>query len=188
MRAGLTPSRIVEAGLELADTAGFENVTVSSVARHVGVRSASLYSHIQDLHDLKTLMALRALDELAERATESLAGRSGADALAALGNVYRDYAHEHPGRFAAARFPLGTDTAMAGAGPRQTDLTRAVLRGYAVPESEQPHAVRLLGSTFLGYITLELGTGFSHSAPDSGTSWNRILQVLDHTLRHWPAP
>lgn len=186
MRAGLTPARIVEAGLELADTVGFDHVTVASVARHVGVRSASLYSHIEDLHDLKTRMALRALEELAERAAESLAGRSGSAALAALGNVYRDHAHEHPGRFTAARFPLDTDTAMASSGPRQTALTQAVLRGYAVPESEQPHAVRLLGSTFLGYITLELSTGFSHSAPDSEASWNRILEVLDHTLRHWP--
>jgi AcrR family transcriptional regulator len=188
VRPGLTPVRLVEAGLELADTAGFENITASSVARHVGVKPASLYSHIQDLHDLKTRMALRALEELAERSMESLAGRSGFDALAALGNAYRDYAHEHPGRFAAARFPLDTDTAMASAGPRQTLLMRAVLRGYAVPESEHPHAVRLLGSMFLGYSTLELGTAFSHSTPDSETSWKRLLEVLDHTLRHWPAP
>jgi AcrR family transcriptional regulator len=187
MRAGLTPERIVEAGLDLADTVGFDHVSVSSVARRVGVRSASLYSHIEDLHDLRTRMALRALDELARSASESLAGRSGSDALAALGNAYRDYAHEHPGRFTAARFPLDTDTAMAGAGPRQTALIQAVLRGYAVPASEQPHAVRLLGSTFLGYVTLELSTGFSHSAPDSETSWRRVLEVLDHTLRHWPA-
>ncbi|KLU11379.1 TetR/AcrR family transcriptional regulator [Kocuria sp. SM24M-10] len=186
MRAGLSPERIVEAALDLADTTGFAHVTVSSVARHVGVRSASLYSHIEDLHDLRTRMALRALEELAQRASESLAGRSGSDALAALGNVYRDYAHEHPGRFAAARFPLDSDTAMVSAGPRHAALTRAVLRGYAVPESEQPHAVRLLGSTFLGYVTLELSTGFSHSAPDSQASWRRILEVLDHTLRHWP--
>ncbi len=67
MRPGLTPARIVETGLELADTAGFENVTVSSVARHVGVKPASLYSHLQDLHDLKTRMALRSLEELAVR-------------------------------------------------------------------------------------------------------------------------
>lgn len=187
MRVGLTPARIVEVGLELADTVGFDNVTASLVARHVGVRSASLYSHVQDLHDLKTRMALQAQDELAERATESLAGRSGSDALAALGNVYRDYAREHPGRFAATRFPLGTETALASAGARQTTMTRAVLRGYAVPESEQPHAVRLLGATFLGYIMLEHSTGFSHSAPDSEASWRRILEVLDHTLRRWPA-
>lgn len=188
MRAGLTPVRIVEAGLELADTVGVDNVTASLVARHVGVKSASLYSHIKDLHDLKTRMTLRALEELVERSTESLAGRSGSQALAALGNAYRDYAHEHPGRFAAARSPLDTDTAMASAGPRQTALIRAVLRGYAVPESEQAHAVRLLGSTFLGYITLESSAGFSHSTPDSETSWRRILEVLDHTLRYWPAP
>jgi hypothetical protein len=41
---------------------------------------------------------------------------------------------------------------------------------------------------FHGYVSLEASGGFSHSAPDSGESWARVLDALDALLRNWPAP
>ncbi|MEU8820903.1 TetR-like C-terminal domain-containing protein [Actinoplanes sp. NPDC048796] len=186
-RAGLTADRLAQAGAELADEEGFDNVTPSALARRFDVKVASLYSHVKNAHDLRVRVALLALEELAGLVAAALAGRSGRDALAALGDTYRDYARAHPGRYAATQFPLDDETAMRSAGPRHSQMTRAVLRGYALTEPDQTHAVRLLGSTFHGFIALELSGGFSHSTPEAGESWNRILDVLDVTLRHWPA-
>ncbi|GGL79753.1 transcriptional regulator [Streptomyces fumigatiscleroticus] len=187
-RVGLTTERLVRAGAELADEVGFEEVTVSALARRFGVKVASLYSHVRNSHDLKTRIALLALEELADRAADALAGRAGKDALTALGDVYRDYAREHPGRYAAAQLRLDAETAAASAGVRHAQMTRALLRGYDLTEPDQTHAVRLLGSVFHGYVSLELGGGFSHSAPDTQETWSRILDALDATLRNWPAP
>ncbi|MFJ5732641.1 TetR/AcrR family transcriptional regulator [Streptomyces paradoxus] len=185
-RAGLTPERLAEAGAELADEVGFEQVTVSALARRFDVKVASLYSHVRNSHDLKTRIALLALTEMADRAAEALAGRAGKDALAALANVYRDYAREHPGRYSAAQLRLDPQTAAASAGVRHAQMTRALLRGYDLTEPDQTHAVRLLGSVFHGYVSLELGGGFSHSAPDTEETWARILGALDTLLRNWP--
>lgn len=187
-RAGLTVERLTRAGAELADEVGFDQVTVSALARRFDVKVASLYSHLKSSQDLKTRIALLALEELADRAADALAGRAGKDALAAFADVYRDYAREHPGRYAAARFRLDPETAAASAGVRLAQMTRAVLRGYDLSEPDQTHAVRLLGSVFHGYVSLELAGGFSHSAPDSTTSWVRIVDALDTLLRDWPAP
>jgi AcrR family transcriptional regulator len=185
-RAGLTPERLARAGAELADEVGFEQVTVSAVARRFGVKVASLYSHVRSSQDLKTRIALLALEELADRASQALAGRAGKDALRALADVYRDYAREHPGRYAATRLPLDPATAAASAGVRHAQMARAILRGYDLAEPDQTHAVRLLGSVFHGYVSLELGGGFSHSAPDTEETWTRILDALDALLRNWP--
>ncbi|MCH5677022.1 TetR/AcrR family transcriptional regulator [Streptomyces gilvus] len=185
-RVGLTTERLVRAGAELADEAGFEQVTVSALARRFDVKVASLYSHVQSSQDLKTRIALFALEELADLAADALAGRSGKDALTAFADVYRDYGREHPGRSAAARLRLDPETAAASAGVRHAQLTRAVLRGYDLPEPEQTHAVRLLGSVFHGYVSLELAGGFSHSLPDSEETWARMLDALDALLRNWP--
>ncbi|MFI7382347.1 TetR/AcrR family transcriptional regulator [Streptomyces sp. NPDC049813] len=186
VRVGLNAERLARAGAELADEVGFEHVTVSALARRFDVKVASLYSHVKNSHDLKTRIALVALAELADRAAEALAGRSGKDALTALGNVYRDYAREHPGRYAATQFRLDPESALASDGPRHSRMTRALLRGYDLTEPDQTHAVRLLGSVFHGYVSLELSGGFSHSAPDSGETWARTLEVLDALLRNWP--
>jgi AcrR family transcriptional regulator len=187
VRAGLTAERLARAGAELADEVGFDQVTVSEVARRFDVKVASLYSHVTSSHDLKTRIALLALEELADRGAAALAGRAGKDALTALANVYRDYAREHPGRYAAAQLRLDPETAASSAGPRHAQMTRAVLRGYDLTEPDQTHAVRLLGSVFLGYVTLELAGGFSHSDPDSDVTWSRIQDALDALLRNWPA-
>ncbi|GHI01870.1 TetR family transcriptional regulator [Streptomyces cellostaticus] len=188
VRAGLTTERLVRAGAELADEVGFDQVTVSALARRFDVKVASLYSHLKNSQDLKTGIALLALEELADRAADALAGRAGKDALSAFADVYRDYAREHPGRYEAARFRLDPTAAAASAGGRHAQMTRAILRGYDLTEPDETHAVRLLGSVFHGYVSLETAGGFSHSAPDSQESWNRILDALDALLRNWPTP
>ncbi|MCM3299385.1 TetR/AcrR family transcriptional regulator [Streptomyces pseudogriseolus] len=185
-RVGLTAERLTAAAAELADEVGFDQVTVSELARRFDVKVASLYSHVKNSHDLKTRIALLALEELADRAADALAGRAGKDALVALANVYRDYAREHPGRYAAAQYRLDPETAMAGAGVRHSRMTRALLRGYDLDEPDQTHAVRLLGSVFHGYVSIEMGGGFDHSAPDTQETWSRVLDALDVLLRTWP--
>lgn len=185
-RVGLTTERLVRAGVELADEVGFEQVTVSELARRFDVKVASLYSHVRNSADLKTRIALFALEELADRAADAIAGRAGKDALVAFADVYRDYEREHPGRSAAARMRLDPETAAASAGVRHAQMTRAILRGYNLTEPDATHAVRLLGSVFHGYSSLESAGGFSHSAPDSAETWTRILDALDALLRNWP--
>lgn len=186
-RAGITVDRLVEAGAQLADETGFEQLTGAALARHFDVKLASLYSHISSFDDLKSRIALFALKELADRATDALAGRSGKDALAALANVYRDYARAHPGRFAAARHPVSAERAAESAGGQLVRMTSAMLRSYDIPQAEQAHAIRLLGGFFMGYVTMESAGGFSHSAPDSDASWSRSLDALDVMLRNWPS-
>lgn len=187
-RAGLTPERLTLAGAELADEVGFEQVTVSALARRFDVKVASLYSHLKNSQELKTRIALFALEELADRASDAVAGRAGKDALAAFAEAYRGYAREHPGRYAAARLRLDPETAAASAGVRHSQMTRAILRGYDLPEPDQTHAVRMLGGVFHGYVSLELAGGFDHSAPDARESWAWIVDSLDVLLRNRAAP
>ncbi|WP_033341891.1 TetR/AcrR family transcriptional regulator [Catenuloplanes japonicus] len=186
-RAGLTTELVAQVGAELADEAGFDQVTPSALARRCGVKVASLYSHVAGGHDLRVRIAVLALDELADRAAEALAGRAGRDALIAFANVYRDYALAHPGRWAAAQMRLDRDTAAKSGAIRLSQMTRALLRGYDLPEAEQAHAVRLLGSVFNGWVSLEAGGGFSHSDPEPAESWTRALDGLDTLLRNWPS-
>ena len=186
VRAGLTTERVVRAGAELADEAGFDRVTPSELARRFDVKVASLYSHVKNADDLRTKIALLALDELADRAAAALAGRAGRDALVAFADVYRDYAREHPGRYAAAQLRLDPEAAAASAGPRHAATMAAILRGYDVADADRAHAVRLLGSVFHGFVSLETQGGFDHSAPAAPESWVRILAVLDSLLRDWP--
>ena len=186
-RVGITPHGVAEVGAVVADELGFDRVTAAEVARRFGVQTASLYSHVQSTADLKRRIALFALAELADRAADAVAGLARQDALAALMNTYRDYAIEHPGRFAATLHRVDAETAAGSAGPRHARLADAVVRGYGLDAASAVHAVRLLGSTTRGFITLELSGGFDHSAPSSVESWAETIMALDTLFGHWPA-
>lgn len=187
-RAGLTDGRLVNAAAQFADEHGLAAVTVSALARQFEVRPASVYSHISGLDELLDRTSLFALHELADRLADDLAGKAGRDALFAFANAHRDYARAHPGRWQAAQRRLDAETAAASEGGKIARFARAIMRGYGLSADDEVHAVRLLGSAVNGFVAIEAGGGFDHSAPPAGESWNRVLDAIDTSLRNWPAP
>ncbi|MFG2606096.1 TetR-like C-terminal domain-containing protein [Streptomyces sp. NPDC048514] len=185
-RAGLSAERVVAAAAELADEAGFEQVTLSALARRFGVKDASLYSHVRNLEDLRTRLALYAGGELIDRIAAAVAGRAGKDALAAFAGAYRGYALEHPGRYAATQIRI--DQSLIAGSPamlRTARITYGMLRGYGLAEPDLTDAVRLLRSTFHGYCALESAGGFG-AERDVQVSWDRAIEALHLALTHWP--
>ncbi|WP_234376903.1 TetR/AcrR family transcriptional regulator [Streptomyces sp. TP-A0356] len=182
----MTVERLTRAAADLADEVGFENMTVAALARRFDVKEASLYSHIKNARDLRTRVALLALAELADKVAAELAGRAGKDALVAFAGAYRDYAKRHPGRYTAAQLKLDPETAAMSAAGRHSEMTRAILRGYQLSEPDQTDAVRMLHSTFHGYVSLETAGGFRHHPRAAEASWSRTLDALDRILRDWP--
>ncbi|MEV5954098.1 TetR-like C-terminal domain-containing protein [Streptomyces sp. NPDC051987] len=186
-RAGITADRLVAAAAELADEAGFEQVSLSALARRFGVRDASLYAHVRGLKDLRHRLALLAGGEMIDRIAAAVAGRSGRDALAAYADAYRTYALAHPGRYAATQIRL--DPALvdadAPAARRTVEITYGMLRGYGLAEPDLTDAVRLLRATFHGYCALETAGGFN--APrEVRASWDRAIDALHIALENWP--
>ncbi|MEV6496645.1 TetR-like C-terminal domain-containing protein [Streptomyces prunicolor] len=185
-RAGLTADRVVAAAADLADEVGFENVSLSALARGFGVKDASLYSHVRNLQDLRTRVAFLAGGELIDRIAVAVAGRTGREALGAFADAYRAYALEHPGRYAATQ--IRVDQSLIADSPalrRTAEITYGMLRAYGLEEPDLTDAVRLLRSTFHGYCALESSGGFG--APrDVRRSWERAVDALHVALTHWP--
>ncbi|EFC82811.1 TetR/AcrR family transcriptional regulator [Parafrankia sp. EUN1f] len=187
-RAGLTVERVTVAGADLADEVGLGQVTMSQVARRLGVRDASLYTHVRSLKDLQGRIALLAADEKSIQIAEATAGRAGKDALVAFANAWRAYAHRYPGRYLATQTPIqiAPELAAQAPGPRRAvELTYGMLRGYGLAEPDLTDAVRLLRSTFHGFVALEAAGGFAHERSPQ-QSWVRTLDALHALLEHWP--
>jgi len=185
-RAGLTADRLTAAAAELADEVGFENVSLSALARRFGVKDASLYSHVRSLQDLRVRLALLAGGEMIDRIAAAVAGRAGKDALAAFADAYREYALQHPGRYAATQ--IRVDQSLVADSPamrRTAEITYGMLRAYGLQEPDLTDAVRLLRSTFHGYCALE-STGAFGAPRDVRESWDRAIDALHVALANWP--
>jgi AcrR family transcriptional regulator len=186
-RANLSPAVVIAAAADLADREGFDAITLSALARHFGVQTASLYSHVRDRSALLHAVHELALGELADRVALAIAGRSCRAALAGLTEAHRGYARECPGRWAALQRPAAASTVRSEAAGRLVALNLAVLRGYRLPETELVHATRLLGATINGFLALEASGSFSHRDPAPDTSWQRALDALDTVFQSWPS-
>ncbi|NEB35817.1 TetR-like C-terminal domain-containing protein [Streptomyces sp. SID14515] len=186
VRAGLTAERVVAAAADLADSIGFDQVTVSAVARGFGVKDASLYGHVGGLQDLRTRVALLAAGEFADRLSEAVAGRAGRDALVGFAYAYRAFALEHPGRYQATQMKIDPVIAQESSAFRRTVSTiYAMMRAYRLTEPALTDAVRMLRSTLHGFSDLEADGAF-RADRDVEASWERTVEALHLVLENWP--
>jgi AcrR family transcriptional regulator len=183
-RAGLTRDDVVISAAGLADEIGYSGVTMGLLAGRLGVRTPSLYKHVGSLADVQHRLATLAMTELGEVIRDSVQGRSGYDALAAMLTALRAYVTAHPGRYTAttgAQF-TGPDDPLLAASTRVINSISAVLRGYGVGESEMNHAIRTIRSTMHGFAVLEASGGFQWDAdPDESFEW--MIRFIDRGLR-----
>jgi AcrR family transcriptional regulator len=186
-RVGLDPETVVTAAAELADADGLAELTLARLAERLGVRSPSLYAHVDGLDDLRTRLAIRGARELAAVLQAAAAGRAGSDALHAVADAYRTYAHAHPGTYAATQRAPGTerdgaDAEYVAAGADVVDVLVAVLRGYELRDDDAIHAVRMVRAALHGFVSLEREGGFAIPI-DIDESYRRLVRTLDRGLR-----
>ena len=66
MERGNTKREILEASLDLFSVQGFEATSISQIARAVGIRKASLYSHFEDKQAILDALVKDVLDQYAK--------------------------------------------------------------------------------------------------------------------------
>jgi AcrR family transcriptional regulator len=185
-RAGLSTAAVVAAAAVIADAEGLDRLTLARVAAAAGVRTPSLYNHVESLDDVRRRVALLALRDLADALRDAAVGRAGDDALAAMADAYRAYARRHPGRYAATqRAPAEGDEEMRAAAKGAVDVVLAILRGYGLEGDDAIHAARAVRSALHGFVALEAGGGFGIPV-DLDESYARMVRALARGLREAP--
>jgi AcrR family transcriptional regulator len=155
-RSGLNTELVVDAAARLADAEGLEHLTLKRLAAELDIRPPSLFSHVEGLSAVRRLLQLRALRELAARVGRAAIGRAGDDAVLAAATAAREFAHEHPGLYAASLgAPPADDPELNAAAAHLIGIFFDAMRQYGLEGTEAVHAVRGLFSTVHGFIMLE---------------------------------
>jgi len=179
-KVGLTLEDVIDAAMAVADTEGLDAVTLASVALLLGVRSPSLYAHVDGADGLKRVIAIRAAGELGAVLADAVAGRhvGGADALREVAHVYRRFALEHPGLYLAAQRATDPQSdpelyaaLLAAAQPVLRALEEAGVRTVA----DRVHFTRVFRSALHGFVSLERLGGFG-LPQDIDESFDRLVE------------
>jgi AcrR family transcriptional regulator len=179
-RAGLDAEAVVAAAAALADAEGLAQLTLARLAATLGIRTPSLYAHVDGLADLRARLGARGARELAAALQRAAAGRARGEALHAIAVEYREYAHAHPGTYAAMQIPSDSEESEA-AGDEVVGLIVAVLRGYGLEAEPAIHAVRVIRSALHGFVSLERENGFGMPV-SIDDSFETLVSMLDAGL------
>jgi len=177
-RAGLDRSKILQTAGELADAHGLDNLTLASLAKALGIRSPSIYNHVEGLPELRHQLAVHALRQLYDRMLHAAAGRARDDAIHAIGRAYVEFAREHPGLYEAAlRAPAPGQEELTRISEAIVKLLTDVLEPYGLAGDDAIHAVRALRSVLHGFASLEQKGGFGLPL-DLDETFRRMLDIV----------
>jgi AcrR family transcriptional regulator len=186
-RKGLTRDGVVDAATAVVDTEGTPALTLSRVARELGVKPPSLYNHVAGLDLIRRDVALRAIEDLGSRLGAAAMGRAGRDALRAIATEFRSYALDHPGLYELTARARPDDADYAEASMRPVEPVIAILRGYDLDETESIHAARTLRAALHGFVSLERIGGFGLDV-DVDDSFTWLVERLADTLESSAGP
>jgi AcrR family transcriptional regulator len=161
-KLGLTLEQVVEAAAEIADRDGLDALSLASVAANVGVRSPSLYSHVDGLSGMRRQLSIHASNLLTEELTESVDGLEAIPAIRAIAGQLRSFAHRHPGlyeSFLPAPHPE-EDPEVAAALARPVGIVASVLADMDIDPAVMIPLIRALRAAIHGFVHLELRGGF----------------------------
>jgi AcrR family transcriptional regulator len=163
-RLGLDMNTILSTAAKIADEHGIEEVTLTTLAKYLKVRTPSLYNHIDGLQDLKIKLTIFGLQKLREELAIVAIGKSGDEAIHALANAYISFARNHPGLYAATlNVQDHNNSEVQKEENTIVDIVLRILIFYNLEGDGLIHATRGLRSLLHGFASLEQNKGFGLS-------------------------
>lgn len=154
-RVGLDRAKVVDAAAALLEQQGrFDTPALGDVAARLGVRTQSLYAHVDGADGLRRELALRGLRALAERLTAAAVARAGSDAIEAIVWAWLSFAAEHPGLYAASLRAPGADRELHDAVVAAMTPLEVVFRSMGLEADDGAHWYRTIFAAVHGFATL----------------------------------
>lgn len=181
-KKGLNQAVIVQAAAGLAEQKGLENITLRELADCLGVKTASLYNHLNGMPELNVRLAEFALSKLDAEVRNAAVGRSREGALMAIARAYREFAGNFPELYKAIlNLPKLDDVHLTESGRSVMRILTQVLEQYSLTQEEILHFSRGFRSAMHGFMSLE-AAGFFTNRVNAGESYQRFIQQLIRTL------
>lgn len=181
-KAGLTVEDVVDAAAAMVDRDGLGSLSMAGVAERIGIRSPSLYAHVEGLEDLRRRVAIQAARRMAAALRRSRQSTPpGLEALRRIMEDYRAFATAHPGLYEAAQRAVA---------PEEDEELHAALEGVVapamsavaeagVPEEDRVHVVRAVRAALHGFVSLERVNGFGIPVSVDESFERLVSLVLD---------
>jgi AcrR family transcriptional regulator len=178
-KAGITLDDIVGTAGAIADREGLASTTLSAVAAELGIKTPSLYNHIDGFAGLRRQLAMHASAELTEVFVAATEGHQPREAIRAAAVAYREWATVHGGLYESL-LPAATPSSDPELYEAMASPARSLFAEFAqlgISEAEAVHLIRGLRAMLHGFVDLERQSGFGMPV-DLDESFNVALDLM----------
>ncbi|PJZ84156.1 TetR/AcrR family transcriptional regulator [Leptospira harrisiae] len=156
----ITREFVLDAAWDLVMDQGLSEFRLAGLAENLGIRTPSLYNHIQDLEDVRREMKRRSLQILGDRLNLKLKNSDqGSERIIDFLNTYRSFAKTHPYVYPLTIESTESDPELKPLGDRILVICMEVFQFQSLDETAV-HKIRILRSLLHGFIVLEEAGGF----------------------------
>lgn len=160
---GLNKEIIIESAKEMIEKDGIQQFSMRKLAENLGVKTASLYTHIERMETLFTQIGLNALNDQKNCLMNAIGEKHGDAAIEAVAESYRQFATEHMELYRfIMQMPSGKDEVLKEAASMTAEPFMKVLEDYRIPNNRKMHWQRILRGLLHGFISEEQAGYFSH--------------------------
>lgn len=178
-RKGLNKEVIINAAVDIIEANGYENFSMHALADKLGVKTASLYSHIKSIDSLVTEVGCFALNLHQQYLTVAIKDKHREDAVIALANAYRSFSKNHESLYRLImQIPISSNEKLKELGGVITEPIMTVLEDYHISKEKKMHWQRVFRGMMHGFISQESYGYFSHFTVDVEDSYQISINCL----------
>lgn len=180
-RVRLDKNAVVQAAVDLLNAEGSETLSLSRLAEELGIKTPSLYNHVNGLPGLQQDLAVMNAKLLADRLGEAAMGKSGSELFMNVAQAFREYVKENPGLYLSTLRSSGTqevqNSNLVREEERAMKIGLAVMASLGLQGEDAIHGLRAFRSIVHGFATLEVAGGFG-LPQDCDESFRRLVSAL----------
>jgi len=180
-RTRLDKNMVVQAAVDLLNAEGVGALSLSRLANELGIKTPSLYNHVDGLDGLQRELELLNARLLADRFSEAAIGKSGPELFMDVSQAFREYVKEYPGLYMSTLRSSSTqqvlDENLQHEEARMMKVGLAVMASLGLQGEDAIHGLRAFRSVVHGFATLEVAGGFG-LPQDCDESFRRLVLAL----------
>lgn len=159
---GLSKEIILKESVILIESDGFENFSLRTLAKHLGIKASSLYNHIENISELMALISNYAIEEMNKQELYAIK-HSNNNPIYSLSIAYRDFSKKHPELYRIIMNLFNSNIPSNEIiGKKITLPFMKVLANYPLDDFEKAHWQRILRSILHGFVSQESAGFFNH--------------------------
>lgn len=160
-RTQINLAKILEVAVDICNEEGYEQLVLSSISERLGIKTPSLYNHIEGLSDLKQQIAYHGLKMLYDTIIHSVIGYIGDDAIVSASKAYIGFVNKNPGLYSAiSKVPDPYESQFDVLSNQLVQVLIKLFGVYHLSDEDSIHAVRGLRSILHGFASIQMDGGF----------------------------